>query len=248
MSIHKQSKVYFDTTWGFFIGSFTDNAPHKHFAVQISIALTNDLYVIDHNEKTYQLKNCLIKSNIPHRLLCKEEQVTLLIYPTTAVGHYFNQLGSEDIVALHHKVIENLRKAGVAYVNGTSDFVTAVGVIKNSLEGLACECKKHHHFGDDRVQTAITYLEENADRVIPLEEIAEKCFLSPSRFLHLFKEKTGITYRRVQLWNKLSQSLKMLPHQSITATAHQFGFTDSAHYSKVFSQTFGFSPKSLPLK
>jgi len=102
-----------------------------------------------------------------------------------------------------------------------------------------------NHFTDERIKKAIKYLEINFDRVISVKEIAEKCFLSESRFLHLFKENTGITYRKVQQWNKVSKSFSMLRNQSLTETAHQFGFTDSAHYSKVFKETFGFNPKLI---
>ena len=110
---------------------------------------------------------------------------------------------------------------------------------------MTCECEKENHYKDERIKKAIKYLETNFDRVISVKEIAEMCFLSKSRFLHLFKESTGITYRKVQQWNKISKSFVSLRKQSLTETAHQFGFTDSSHYSKVFKETFGFNPKII---
>ncbi|WP_409050310.1 helix-turn-helix domain-containing protein [Sphingobacterium sp. 2149] len=81
--------------------------------------------------------------------------------------------------------------------------------------------------------------------MVSLKEIANICFLSETRFLHLFKEKTNLNFRRYQLWNKLIKSLPYLKEHSITDTAYQFGFTDSSHYSRTFKETFGLTPKFL---
>lgn len=91
-------------------------------------------------------------------------------------------------------------------------------------------------------------MDANFEKVLSLEEVAEKCFLSPTRFLHLFKEKTNLTFRRYQLWNKLIQSLPFLVKHSITETAHSFGFSDSSHYIRTFKETFGVTPKFLTPK
>jgi AraC-like DNA-binding protein len=69
------------------------------------------------------------------------------------------------------------------------------------------------------------------------------CHLSPTRFLHLFKEKTNLNFRRYQLWNKVVKSLPYLIKNSITETAYTFGFSDSSHYTRTFIETFGVTPK-----
>ena len=105
--------------------------------------------------------------------------------------------------------------------------------------------QKDYYVEDDRILNAIEYLDENFDKVVSLEEIASISFLSKSRFLHLFKEKTNINFRRYQLWNKIVKSLPLLAQNSITTTAHQSGFTDSSHYTRTFKETFGITPKFI---
>jgi len=78
-----------------------------------------------------------------------------------------------------------------------------------------------------------------------LGEVAGHCSLSPSRFQHVFKETTGQSFRRAQLWTKMSHALPHLGKQSLTSLAHQFGFADSAHFSRTFRENFGFSPRDL---
>lgn len=240
-----RNRIFFKENWGFFIGSFVDNLPHSHYAIQISISLNSAISITDKDNKKYRFENFVVKSNITHQLYCENEHLLLLFYPTSNTGHYLQQLSESEISEFNNKLTEKLRKSGTDFISGKLDFGDTVKEITNSLETFICECENQDHFDDERIKTAINYLEHNFDRIIPVDEIAGKCFLSPSRFLHLFKGKTGITYRKVQQWNKVSQSFNMLFKQSLTQTAHQFGFTDSSHYTKVFKETFGFNPKII---
>lgn len=241
----KQNKIYFDNNWGFSIGQFEDNLPHKHYAIQINISLNSEVILTKRNNEISKLKNFLIKSNVTHQLTCKTEHLLLLFYPTSSIGHYFNQLSDNDITEFKHPILKQLKKCSIDFLNGKMDFKNVVSEISSLLESFTCKSEIENHYKDDRIKNAIKYLEANFDRVIPLKEIAEIHFLSESRFLHLFKENTGISFRKVQQWNKVSKSFSMLRKQNLTDTAHQFGFTDSSHYSKVFKETFGFSPKLI---
>lgn len=239
------NRIYFKDNWGFFIGSFVDNLPHSHYAIQISISLNSTISIVDKYDKVYRFENFLIKSNTTHHLNCENEHLLLLFYPTSTTGHYLQQLSENEISEFSNQLTEKLRKSGIDFISGKLDFGKTVLEISNMLETFNCECKNQNHFNDKRIKTAIDYLEKNFDRIVPIDEIASKCFLSPSRFLHLFKKETGITYRKVQQWNKVSQSFDMLFKQSLTQTAYQFGFTDSAHFTKVMKETFGFNPKTI---
>ncbi len=131
-----------------------------------------------------------------------------------------------------------------AILSEISKYDQRIIIIQDTNE-LKCSCEAENHFEDDRIYKAIKFIEKHQERIISLAEIAKVCFLSESRFLHLFKEKTGIQYRRYQLWNKLIKSLPYLKNHSITETAHRFGFADSSHYSRTFKETFGFTPKFI---
>lgn len=168
-----------------------------------------------------------------------------MFYPTSSIGHYLSQLSNIEISEFRHPILKGLKNNGLKLINESIDFKDFVLEMSHLLKELNCDCELENHYKDDRIKSAISYLEANFERIISLKEIAKKCFLSESRFLHLFKQNTGITYRKVQQWHKVSKSFSMLRNQSLTKTAHQFGFTDSAHYSKVFKETFGFNPKVI---
>lgn len=230
---------------GFFIGKFQDNLAHNHYAIQISISLKSKIFITKKNRKKLEFNNCLIKSNITHQLSCNEEHLLLLFYPTSSIGHYLNQLSENEITEYDHPILEQIKVVSLDFLEKKIDFKNTVFEISRLLRVFNCECENENHYKDDRIKDAIEYLESNFDRIISLKEISERTYLSESRFLHIFKENTGITYRKVQQWNKISKSIGKLKKQSLTETAHQFGFTDSAHYSKVFKQTFGFNPKLI---
>ncbi|WBX75661.1 AraC family transcriptional regulator [Tenacibaculum ovolyticum] len=241
----KKNKIYFGNNWGFSIGQFEDNLLHKHYAIQINISLNTEIILTKKNNEIAEFKSFLIKSNVTHQLSCEKEHLLLLFYPTSPIGHYLNQLSNNEISEFKHPILKELRKCGIDFLNEKINFENVVLQISSLLDVFKGECETENFYKDERIKKAIKYLEANFNRVISLKEIAKICFLSESRFLHLFKENTGITFRKVQQWNKVSKSFSMLRKQNLTETAHQFGFTDSSHYSKVFKETFGFNPKLI---
>ena len=64
--------------------------------------------------------------------------------------------------------------------------------------------------------------------------------LSESRFLHLFSQELGITWRPYLLWRRMMCAIQaIINNSSATEAAHLAGFSDSAHLSRTFRTTFG---------
>ncbi|WP_369049377.1 helix-turn-helix domain-containing protein [Tenacibaculum sp. UWU-22] len=201
------------------------------------------------NEKKLSGKSFFINSKVEHCLVSKANQLTILINPLSPKGHaFYLQFGKSNFVKLENNLSNKIIETLGQFENSKIDFNVLCKKIKLILEEYQCACKSENHMDDERVFNAIKYMDVNFEKVLSLEEVAEKCFLSPTRFLHLFKEKTNLTFRRYQLWNKLIQSLPFLVKHSITETAHSFGFSDSSHYTRTFKETFGVTPKFLTPK
>ena len=240
---------HFDKNFGLFIGKLTTNEFHKHYALQISVSESDHLKLTINGDKEQTENGFYISSNVEHKLTSQETQLTILINPLSPLGHYlylnFGQIQSSSIPKdLEQKLIDSLRKL----IKQEVDFKSFCTSISEILYQLKCNCENDNHSKDDRIIKALEILDTNFETIYSLEELAAQCFLSPSRFLHLFKEKTGLNFRRYQLWNKLVKSLSHLTKNSITDTAYTFGFTDSSHYTRTFKETFGVSPKFMFLK
>ncbi len=241
----KNYKIYIDKNWGLFFGELNDNVLHQHYALQISISSDTAFLITDDKNRQQQFSACFINSNVPHQLINREATFVLLINPISSLGHQLYLRYENQTIANTENDLGDLKKIVAAFFTKELSFEELIQKTSQYLFDFQCKCAADNHFSDDRILNSIYYLEQNYDRIVSLEEIAATCFLSRTRFLHLFKEKTNINYRRYQRWNKLVKSLPYLSTHSITETAHLLGFTDSAHYSRTFKETFGLSPKFL---
>ena len=77
---------------------------------------------------------------------------------------------------------------------------------------------------------------KNLDR----DTLARRVGLSPTRFSHWFVEQSGIPLRSYKKWLKLRLAMEaLLDGQKPTHAAMQAGFSDLAHMSRAFSESFG---------
>ncbi len=229
--------------YGFFVGVLDDNVFHKHYALQLSVALNEPLELIVGGERL-KTKAVFVNSNVEHQLRHAGCQLTLLINPLSGLGHLLRlKYGKQGVVELDDPIAECLIKGLEDFEAGRYSFQALAFEVDKVLSEFMCLCESVFHLDDRRVLKAIHFLDEQFDRIVPLKEVAELCCLSESRFLHLFKEKTELNFRRYQLWNKLVKSLSHLTDNPITETAHHFGFADSSHYARSLKETFGVTPK-----
>lgn len=100
---------------------------------------------------------------------------------------------------------------------------------------------------DDRIAEALVYIDDHLDDPITLEEVAGRIFLSAERFRHLFAGETGVPFSQYVLWKRIKQVIfQVLQNGLPMSTASiQNGFTDQAHFTRLFRRTFGVSAKQL---
>ena len=240
---------HFDKNFGLFVGELTDNIYHKHYALQLSVSIKSKMILTLKGENKVLGKSFFINSKIEHKLISESNQLTILINPLSSIGHQFHlQFKESDYAILNKNLSKKLIEALLKYETSKITFKPFCELISQVLSEHQCTCESENHLDEQKIINAIKYMDANFEKVLSLEEVAEKCFLSPTRFLHLFKEKTNLTFRRYQLWNKLIKSLPFLINNSITDTAYSFGFSDSSHYTRTFKETFGVTPKFLSLQ
>lgn len=99
---------------------------------------------------------------------------------------------------------------------------------------------------DPRIAAAVAHLRAFPGETHELKDVAARAGVSPSYFLHLFKEQTGAPYRRYRLWIRMGFALRVFrAGRSLTDAAHEAGFSSSAHFSTAFAQMFGMPPSRL---
>jgi AraC-like DNA-binding protein len=98
---------------------------------------------------------------------------------------------------------------------------------------------------DARITAAVRQLHDDPEDA-SLASLARAAGMSHSRFLHLFKQDTGVPFRRYRLWARMGSAVRsMLRGASLTEAALDAGFSSSAHFSAAFREMFGMAPSML---
>jgi AraC-like DNA-binding protein len=99
---------------------------------------------------------------------------------------------------------------------------------------------------DERIAATLRALRERPGEPHPLDEVAQRVRLSPSRFLHVFKAATGVPFRRYKMWMRMGAAIRsMSAGQPLTEAALAAGFSSSSHFSAAFREMFGLPPSQL---
>lgn len=99
---------------------------------------------------------------------------------------------------------------------------------------------------DSRIAALQEKLRTLPDKRATLGEIAAELGLSESRLTHLFKQETGVSFRRYLLWLRLGDAMaRALSGAPLTEAAHASGFSDSAHLSRTCREMFGINPQAV---
>ncbi|SEO96494.1 helix-turn-helix domain-containing protein [Aquisalimonas asiatica] len=107
-------------------------------------------------------------------------------------------------------------------------------------EALALEDTPPTH---SRLERALAWLRDHPTDELSLEDVARHVHLSPRRFQTVFREGTGIRFRRYRLWQRLQAAAEELPqYRHLTDLALTAGFADLAHLSRSFRDMFGIAP------
>lgn len=124
------------------------------------------------------------------------------------------------------------------------DVKAEINGLEYNLEQIRKRVKKSTVQTDPRIQTVIDYIilnpteEYTSDKLSGMAEVAE------TTFRRLFKEATGKTatefIRQVRLTT--AARLLLVSNDPVNCIAHDVGFEDANHFTRVFRQAFGMTP------
>lgn len=105
----------------------------------------------------------------------------------------------------------------------------------------------HSHTGSDELslfQSIISYVEENLEDQLSLDDIAGKFFVSKYYVAHLFKDTLGVSLHQYIIKKRLSECRDAITSgEPITSAYERFGFRDYSSFFKSFKKEYGMSPK-----
>ncbi|HYD62169.1 MAG TPA: AraC family transcriptional regulator [Noviherbaspirillum sp.] len=99
---------------------------------------------------------------------------------------------------------------------------------------------------DARMAAVVERINQDPCGLIGAEECARLVGLSFSRFLHLFKEDVGTTFRSFRAWKRARSFLWYVnTASSLTDIALDIGYPDSSHFSHTVRRYWGLTPKDI---
>lgn len=99
---------------------------------------------------------------------------------------------------------------------------------------------------DERIASAMKYIQERGTEKITCREAAQAAFLSEGRFSHLFRAQTGMTFAAYLVYQRiLNVYAGVIQGKTVTQAAIEAGFASSSHFADVNRRVFGMSASSI---
>lgn len=96
----------------------------------------------------------------------------------------------------------------------------------------------------DVVEEVIRYINENLDREIQRQDLADHVYLHPDYLNRLFKKETGKTLKEFVIEHKMDEARKMLQvtRLPVSIIAAKVGYDNFSHFSYAYKKVTGCSP------
>ena len=220
---------------------------HSHHALQICLGFDGDVGICRGADGPWTRSGAIVVApDVPHQFDTMGADLgVMLVDPESREGRWLRRSFPETITAVAAERLEPFRTALRAIRESTGGAVETARLIHAAVRGL-CVGPAPHHALDERIVSALGTIRKMDTARISLDEVAKTVFLSPSRFQHLFSEEVGLPFRRYLLWRRLTRAMLAVGRGStLSAAAHNTGFSDSAHLTRTCYQMLGHPPSVL---
>lgn len=139
------------------------------------------------------------------------------------------------------RLIDNMRTIYLYH----SPLEEAHKLVQNVIYGFGYDYENEEKI-DQRIRKIVDLLKSEPAMSYSMDAMAAMIDLSPTRFIHLFKEQMGVPMRRFRQGLRMKVVIQLVAEgKSLTEAAIEAGFTDSAHFSRAFRNMFGINPSSV---
>ncbi|SHL60648.1 transcriptional regulator, AraC family [Chitinophaga jiangningensis] len=221
-----------DQGYAVFSNSNYQTRKHAHYLIEVVFSHTGTFSISTAAGEFTGLTNAILPPNVTHSFDCLHATCDLLFLdPLSPAGRYFMQaftLYQSNSPVTNHPDLDA--------------FHVGAGVnIPLLLQRAGTPDNSHL---DERIRQCLRTIDALAHtNHLTLTQLSKASYLSEGRLSHLFKNQLGISVHQYILWKRLMMAiLKSRQGSSLTACAHDAGFTDSSHFTRVFYKMFGIKP------
>ncbi len=130
-----------------------------------------------------------------------------------------------------------------AYYNSVCD-----GYMQVLLSLIMKNATDRRNLGDSKIndglEKVLAYMNMHFSEAIDLNRYANMCYVSRDRFMHMFKEHTGVSPYKYQLQIRIDRATEMLVYSSVSINeiAAAVGFRDCSYFCRIFKKFTGKTP------
>lgn len=244
-----ESTIYIWDNRVLHINRYPDVAEHRLGAAAFIVGLDGTFSILETETDTWrECRTALVPPGCVHETRYGGINAAVLHIEPESID-YMNLSGSMphgdwQIMYDHideNRVIELISQVHHGHLNNEE----AQSVVQEVVYGIGYDYPDEEKI-DARIRKVLNIIKAEPAASYSMEELAEVVALSPTRFIHLFKEQTGVPIRRFRQWVRMKTVIKYVAGgKSLTEAALNAGFTDSAHFSRAFRNMFGITPSSI---
>jgi AraC-like DNA-binding protein len=186
----------------------------------------------------------VVAPDTPHRIMTSDRLIGVLLIEMETVDpdRLPGWLQPSMDAAQCLPGLEQLRQAFVAFRDGATEIADINEEFDHYFFGQQLERRRI----DPRVAKVVDKISSEPCLLFGAEDCAEEVDLSFSRFLHLFKEELGTTFRCFRAWKRARSFLNYVNiATNLTDIALDIGYPDSSHFSHTVRRYWGLTPKDI---
>lgn len=219
---------------------------HAHHALQIVIALDGHVAIRGRTGGWRETRGVVVRADAEHSFDCSGALgVMMFVDPETSEGAWLSASLRQEITNVPESRLDSVVSEFRGVAERADEVADVVGVIRRGVHALTPGLAPTPRL-DARVARVLEAIRRSDDLRISLDQAAERAFLSPTRFAHLFRDQVGLPFSRYMLWRKLTRAMVAIgSEETISAAAHAADFADAAHLTRTFYRMVGMAPSAL---
>jgi AraC-like DNA-binding protein len=212
-------------------------------AFHVYVSIKGGLRLTTGNGRESYGEVAVVLPNVRHTIASDyRSAICLVIEPETVRAGAFEELGERLSGAEGQFFAQHIRAAyGDLRQRQRSDDITSAE-FDTMCFGEALPPRSL----DARVTRSIAQIGRFCGEPVTAASCAAAAGLSSSRFLHLFKQETGISFRAFRAWKRARHLLHFANQElNLAHLAQDIGYPDSTHFSHSIRRFYGLKPRAI---
>lgn len=228
-----------------------------------SIRVEGQFYPIHEGEivllNPYELHVCTVDSNIPHERLALYINDSILDSFNCKKHTFFNSFYERKNGTRNLICVENVEKYGIgellerilkrtkedtteSIILATCSIIELLATLNQVLE-LQTQSEITDYASDKRINDIIRYLNQNYDKDLSVEMIAERFYFSKYHLCRLFKKYVGATIWEYLIYRRLiAFNLLVCQGHTLEEACYQVGFHNYSNFFRLYKKYMDITP------